>query len=197
MDLSENQAAHELCEQVQLLTAEAREGLLQQALTVSNEKCNDLILRQNALVEELTRQVRNVRWSVNALGGNLKENNESLLKRLRLQAESMLNELKEKIRELKNLSIQIQAEVSTATAKATDEATKALKERVNQAADDAVFKMDEQAKSLTQKVKEAEKEIDRAREDIRFERGFRKFFFWATPVLLLAQSILTVIMLLI
>lgn len=186
-----------MCEQVQLLTAEAREGLLQQALTVSNEKCNDLILRQNALVEELTRQVRNVRWSVNALGGNLKENNESLLKRLRLQAESMLNELKEKIRELKNLSIQIQAEVSTATAKATDEATKALKERVNQAADDAVFKMDEQAKSLTQKVKEAEKEIDRAREDIRFERGFRKFFFWATPVLLLAQSILTVIMLLI
>lgn len=130
---------------------------------------------------------------MNALGEKLKENNESLLKRLRLQAESMLNELKEKIRELKNLSMQIQAEVSTATAKATDSATKTLNERVNQAADDAVFKMNEQAKSLTQKVRETEREIDRAREDIRFERGFRKFLFWATPVLLLAQTVILIV----
>lgn len=74
--------------------------------------------------------------------------------------------------------------------------TKTLNERVNKAADDAVFKMNQQAQSLTQKVREAEKEIEKAKDEIRFESGFRKFFFWATPVLLLVQSVISVLLLL-
>ena len=75
-------------------------------------------------------------------------------------------------------------------AKATDEAGELLKERVTEAADD------EHSKALTKKVEELQKEVNKAREDIRLERGFRKFFFWLTPVLLLAQGIMTAILLL-
>lgn len=169
---------------------------MQQALAVSNEKCNGLIMRLNVLVEELTLQVRSVRWRMTELEENLKENNENLLKKLRMQAESMSESLNGKIRELKSLTIQIQTEVRTATAKATDEASKLLNTRINEAADKAIATIDRQAEEISKKAKAIEKEIDHAREEIHYERGFRKFFFWAAPVLLLAQSILTVIMLL-
>ena len=51
-----NLPAQELCEQVGLLTAEVREALLQQALTVSNEKCNNLLSQQNALIDAASEQ---------------------------------------------------------------------------------------------------------------------------------------------
>ena len=91
-----------------------REALLQQALTVSNEKCNSLLSQQNALIEELTRQVRSVRLSVNELEWNLKGDNENLLKRMRQQSESMQTNIRENVRELQNLTEQIQTEVRTA-----------------------------------------------------------------------------------
>ena len=81
-------------------------------------------------------------------------------------------------------------------AKATDEATALLKERIALAADDASEVIDVHAKELTKKVQSLEKEVDKAKEEIYYERGFRKFFFWLTPVLLVAQGILTAILLL-
>ena len=166
---------------------------MQKALVVSNEKCNGLISRLNALVEGLTRQVKRVRWSVYELEGSMKENNESLLKRMKQQAENMLNELKERIRELKELSVQIQAEVSTATARATDEAAKVLTKRINEMADNVLCRISENTELITKKVKATEQELGRVKDDIHYERGFRKFMFWATPLLLLIQSIFTVI----
>lgn len=192
-DLSDNLPAQELCEQVDLFTAEARESLLQKALAVSNEKCNGLITRLNALIEELTRQVKSVKLSVYDVEGSMKEYNEIVLNRMKLQYENMLNALKEEIRELKKLSTQIQAEVSTATARATDEAAKVLTERINEMADGVIQRINESADLITKKVKAAEQEISRIKDDIHYERGFRKFMFWATPVLLLIQSIFTMI----
>ena len=81
-------------------------------------------------------------------------------------------------------------------AKATDEAGELLKERGTEAADSAAETLDEHAKSMKKKVEALEKEVYKAKEDIRLERGFRKFFFWVTPALLLAQSIMTAILLL-
>ena len=81
-------------------------------------------------------------------------------------------------------------------AKATDEAGELLKDRVTEAADDAAFTIDEHAKSMKKKVEALEKEVYKAKEDIRLERGFRKFFFWVTPALLLLQSVMTVMLLL-
>ena len=195
-DLADNFPAQELCEQVDLFTAEARESLLQKALAVSNEKCNGLISRLNALIEELTRQVKSVKLSVYELEGSMKDENENLLKRMKQQAEKMLNELKEKILELKELSTQIQAEVSIATARATDDAEKVLTERINEMADDVIQKVNASTAVITEKVKTAEQELSRVKEDIHYERGFRKFMFWATPVMLFVQTVLTVFLLL-
>lgn len=189
-----NLPAQALCEQIDLLTAEAREGLLYKALTVSNAKCNKLVSDQNARIEELTRQVKNVRLNVNELEWNLKEENESLLGRMRQQSESMQTSIKENVRELKNLTEQIQTEVSTATAKATDDATKVLIKRINDMANGAIEKVNESTAAITEKVKTAEQEIERVKDDIHFERGFRKFFFWATPIMLLIQAVAIIIL---
>ncbi len=194
IELSDNLPAQALCEQVDLLTAEAREGLLYKALTVSNAKCNKLVSDQNVRIEELTRQVKNVRLSVNELEWNLKEENENLLKRMHQQSENMQTSIKENVRELQNLTEQIQTEVRIATARAIDEAASLLTKRINEMADKAVQKITENAEEITEKVKTTEQEIDRLKDDIHFERGFRKFFFWVTPIMLLIQTVAIIIL---
>ena len=47
-----------------------------------------------------------------------------------------------------------------------------------------------------EEIKQTEKAIEKQREDMRMESGFRKFLFWATPILLLAQTIVLIIALL-
>ena len=94
------------------------------------------------------------------------------------------------------IATQIQEEVSTATAKATNEATALFNKKINEAADSAIAKMDKQAEEISKKVKAAEKEIDGVKDDIHYERGFRKFMFWPTPVLLLVQTVITAFLLL-
>ncbi len=192
----DNPAAQELCEQVKSLTAEVREALLQQALAVSNEKCNSLILRLNALIEELTQQVKNVKWSTNELEWNLKDDNGKMLKDLKESNNNLLENLKTTIRRITEVTAQIQAEISIATAKATDEAAVLLNRRINEAADKAIAKIDEETKDITKKLKAAGNEISGIKDNIHFECGFRKFFFWATPVLLLAQTIISAFLLL-
>ena len=196
VDLSDNLPAQELCEEVKQVTAQAREGLLMQALSVSNEKCNDLILTQNVRIAELTRQVKNVEWQNELLERKLKDDVEKLSKDVKESNRQLLNNLNGTLQKITTTVSGIEQQVNTATERATDSATKTLNERVNKAADDAVFKMNQQAQSLTQKVRETEKEIEKAKDEIAFESGFRKFFFWATPVLMLAQAVVSVFLLL-
>lgn len=191
-----NLPAQELCEQVKVLTAEVREALLQQALTVSNEKCNSLISQQNALIEELTQQVKSVKWNVVGLESDLNENNEKMLKDLQQSNNNLLENLRATIRQITEVATQIQAEITIATAKATDTASVQFNKRINEAADKAIVKIDELTAETAKKVKAVCKEIDQVKDDIHFERGFRKFFFWATPILLLAQTIVSVFLLL-
>lgn len=191
-----NLSAQELCEQVKVLTAEAREALLQQALTVSNEKCNNLLLQQNALIEELTRQVRSVKLREIALENYLSENNEKMLKDLQRSNGNLLESLKATIRQITEVAAQIQAEVSIAMARTTDEASIKFNKRINEAADKAIAKIDELTAETTNKVKYVCKEIDGVKNEIYYERGFRKFFFWVTPILLLVQSAVSVFLLL-
>ncbi len=63
-------------------------------------------------------------------------------------------------------------------------------------ADDTIEKVNASTAAITEKVKTAEQEIARVKDDIHYERGFRKFFFWVTPVLLLAQTVASVFLLL-
>lgn len=196
VDLRENPSAIELCEEVKRLTAETREALLEQALAVSNEKCNGLILQLNARVTDLTRQVRSVKWMNEELASSLKNDAEKLTKEMKEENRNMLASMRITLQRITETVTKIQEIVNTTMAKATDEAGDLLKERITEAADDAAFTIDEHSKALTKKVEELQKEVNKAREDIRLERGFRKFFFWGTPVLLLAQAIMTAILLL-
>ena len=195
-DLTENVPAIELCEEVKRLTAETREALLEQALAVSNEKCNGLILQLNARVTDLTRQVRSVKWMNEELASSLKDDAEKLTKEMKEENRNMLASMRITLQRITETVTKIQEIVNTTMAKATDEAGELLKERVTEAANSAAFTIDEHAKSMKKKVEALEKEVERAKDDIRFERGFRKFFFWVTPVLMLAQCIMTAILLL-
>lgn len=195
VDLRDNKPAQELCEEVRLLTSEAREGLLEQALAVSNEKCNGLVLRLNAQTEELTQQVRNVEWTNAELVRKMKEENEKQRNEQKEGSEKLLSSLKITLQRITETVTEIERQVSIATVKATEEASELLKEKVTGAADSAKITIEEHSKEITKKVQTLEKEIDRVREEIYYERGFRKLFFWITPVILLVQSILTVIML--
>ena len=196
VDLTENVPAAELCEEVKRLTEEAREALLMQALAVSNEKCNGLILQLNARVTDLTRQVRSVKWMNEELASSLKDDAEKLTKEMKEENRNMLASMRITLQRITETVTKIQEIVNTTMAKATDEAGELLKERVTEAADDAAFTIDEHSKALTKKVEELQKEVKRAKDDIRFERGFRKFFFWLTPALLLLQSVMTAMLLL-
>lgn len=42
-------------------------------------------------------------------------------------------------------------------------------------------KVSETTEEVKDKLKDTENEIEQAKSDIHFERGFRKFLFWATP----------------
>ena len=196
VDLTENPSAIELCEEVKRLTAETREALLEQALAVSNEKCNGLILQLNARVTDLTRQVRSVKWMNEELASSLKDDAEKLTKEMKEENRNMLASMRITLQRITETVTKIQEIVNTTMAKATDEAGELLKEGVTEAADDAAFIIDEHSKALTKKVEELQKEVNKAREDIRLERGFRKFFFWLTPALLLLQSVMTAMLLL-
>ena len=130
------------------------------------------------------------------LASSLKNDAEKLTKEMKEENRNLLSSLRITLQRIMETVTKIQEILNTTMAKATDEAGELLKERVTEAADDAAFIIDEHSKALTKKVEELQKEVNKAREDIRLERGFRKFFFWLMPVLLLAQSIMTAMLLL-
>lgn len=196
VDLSHNPPALELCEEVKRLTAEAREAMLLKSLAVSNEQCNDLVLRLNVRVEELTRQVKNVEWYNERLEKKLKESVEKLIDdvkgsncKLAKEIEFSLNQITEVVTEIEHL-------VSRAMGKAIDSATQLLNDRVKEATDMAVAKINEGAEGLNKELRKTKEEIQKQREEMQVEGGFRKFMFWATPILLFAQSIAMALLLL-
>ena len=59
--------------------------------------------------------------------------------------------------------------------------------------ENALKQVDETVSEVKRELKETQKEIAKQREDMKFQHGFRKFLFWATPILLLAQTIAIII----
>lgn len=145
VDLSNNPQALELCEEVKRLTAEAREALLMQALTVSREHCNDLVLRLNVRVEELTRQVKNVELYNERLERKLKEDVERLIDNVKGSNYKLTKEIEFSLSQITETVTGIECLVSTAMGKAIDFASKLLNDRVKEATDIAVAKINEGA----------------------------------------------------
>lgn len=71
-----------------------------------------------------------------------------------------------------------------------------MKQSITKMADDAVIAVNESAGKMMSEANKAKKEIEKAKDEIRFESGFRNFMFWATPILLFAQSIVMALLLL-
>ena len=169
--VTDNQPLQELNAAMEDLLEVTRGGLLQKALALSNEKCNNLVSQLNMRVMDLTLKVSDLTENNRKFVNSLKENVESVTRRLERLTVNQ-TEMRERVTK----------EVQMATARA-----------IELTITDFQKKIDESAKQVGVQLKETEKEIMKLKEDVSFERGFRRFLFWATPALLLVQSIIMII----
>ena len=157
-------------QQLQEINEERRQqtenGLLKEALAISNERCNTLVSLQNTLILDLTASVNEI-----------KSDNGIYAKKLSESVQSAVRE----IREIAQDERKFKAEVSQTI---KSEITQTVAEAKNY----ALEQVDETLDEVRQQLKATAQEIERERGDMKIERGFRKFLFWATPVLLLAQT---------
>ena len=156
------------------LKAVTQGGLFQTALALSNEKCNNLIRQQTLLIEDLTRQVKNVKESNYENVRNLTDKVESVTRRL----ETLINQQ------------------ATMKAETVQEVQRVADNVIKEGIDLFSAKVSETTEEVKDKLKDTENEIEQAKSDIHFERGFRKFLFWATPILLAFQTAISIFLLL-
>ncbi len=159
-----------MSQQLQEINEERRRqtenGLLKEALAISNERCNTLVSLQNTLILDLTASVNEI-----------KSDNSFYAKKLSESVQSAVRE----IRGITQDERQFKAEVSQ-TIKSE------IMQTVAEAKAHALGRVDETLDEVRQQLKATAQEIEHERSDMKTERGFRKFMFWATPVLLLAQT---------
>ena len=157
-------------QQLQEINEERRQqtenGLLKEALAISNERCNTLVSLQNTLILDLTASVNEIKSDSGNYAKRLSENVQSAVREIR--------EITQDERKFKaELSQTIKSEITQTVAEAKNY---------------ALEQVDETLDEVRQQLKATAQEIERERGDMKIERGFRKFLFWATPVLLLAQT---------
>ena len=141
-------------------------GLLKEALAISNEKCNNLIERQNMLVKDLTESVNEI-----------KSDNSFYAKRLNENVQAAVREMRGITQDERQFKVEVSQTIKSEIAISVNEA----KGYVLQQVDETLTEVREQLKTTA-------KEIERERSDMKLERSFRKVMFWATPILLLAQT---------
>jgi methyl-accepting chemotaxis protein len=173
---------------------EAREAMLLQSLAISNEKCNALVSRLNAQVEELTQQVRNVEWYNEILERKLREDVERLSKEVKENNYRLSERIDATLKRITETVTGIEHLVRAAMEKAINSATQLLNDRVKEATDIAVIKVNRCAQSLNKKMRETEEALDEVKHEIRYESGFRRFMFWLSPVLAVAQTVLLIML---
>ena len=156
------------------LKAVTQGGLFQKALALSNEKCNNLIRQQTLLIEDLTRRVKNVKESNYENVRNLTDKVGSVTRRL----ETLINQQ------------------ATMKAETVQEVQRVADNVIKEGIDLFSAKVSETTEEVKDKLKDTENEIEQAKSDIHFERGFRKFLFWATPILLAFQTAISIFLLL-
>ena len=157
-------------QQLQKINEERRQqtenGLLKEALAISNERCNTLVSLQNTLILGLTASVNEIKSDSGNYAKRLSENVQSAVREIR--------EIAQDERKFKaEISQTIKSEITQTVAEAKAH---------------ALEQVDETLDEVRQQLKATAQEIERERGDMKIERGFRKFLFWATPVLLLAQT---------
>ena len=189
VDISKNPAILDLQEEAKRLTAEAREAMFLQALATSREQCNDLILTQNVRIAEQTQQVKNLERTNERLVSELRGDVWLISKEVKESNNQLSKSLNQTLSKISETVTDIEHQVSIATAKATDEAAKSLKHCVDKMTENAVRIVNESGGKVIHAAEKAKKEIEKVKDDIHFESGFRKFIFWLSPVLAIAQTI--------
>ena len=142
-------------------------ALLKEALAISNERSNSLIERQNKLIEGMRSDIAITEFELTET------------------TEKAVREIKATAAKTERLNESIAMQVRKAVLTSANE----LKAEILASTDKALTETREE-------MKKTEKQIQKQREDMRIESGFHKFLFWATPVLLLAQTIVLIIALL-
>ena len=150
-------------------------SLLKEALAISNDKCNSLIDTQNTLIKDLTTKVR-----------VLESENDYNANRLSESVSSAVKEIKSLQAETRSLNNRVATETSQAIKRATTTLENELRKTI-QTQSAEVFA------EVKKELDESKKLLESTREELRVERGVRKFLFWATPILLLAQTIVIII----
>lgn len=145
--------------------------LLREALATSNDKCNSLIDKQNTLIKDLTEKVKNV--SV----GNEKNVND-----LKESVSNAVVAMKNLQDETRTLNKTIATETSLAIKRTTTTLESELRKSIA-VQSDAVYT------EVKKEIDESKKLLETTREELRLQHGFRKFMFWATPILLFVQTI--------
>ena len=146
---------------------EIQTALLKEALAISNERSNSLIERQNKLIEGMRSDIAMTEFELTET------------------TEKAVREIKATAAKTERLNESIAMQVRKAVLTSANE----LKAEILASTDKALTETREE-------LKKTEKQIQKQREDMRIESGFHKFLFWATPVLLLAQTIVLIIALL-
>ena len=146
---------------------EIQTALLKEALAISNERSNSLIERQNKLIEGMRSDIAMTEFELTET------------------TEKAVREIKATAAKTERLNESIAMQVRKAVLTSANE----LKAEILASTDKALTETREE-------MKKTEKQIQKQREDMRIESGFHKFLFWATPVLLLAQTIVLIIALL-
>ena len=154
--------------------AETENGLLKEALAISNERCNTLVSLQNTLILDLTASVNEI-----------KSDNSFYAKRLSEGVQSAVREIREIAQDERKFKAEVSQTIKSEIAQTVAEAKNYALERVDETLDE-----------VRQQLKTSAQEIERERGDMKLVHGFRKFLFWVTPVLLLAQTIVLIIALL-
>ena len=138
---------------------ETENGLLKEALAISNERSNSLIEQQNKLIEGMRSDIAMTEFE-------LTETTEKAVREIKATAAKT-----ERLNE--SIAMQVRKAVLTSANDMKAEMLLSVKETLSK---------------TQEEIKQTEKAIEKQREDMRMESGFRKFLFWATPVLLLAQT---------
>ena len=133
-----------------------------------------MVSLQNTLILDLTASVNEIKSDNSFYAKKLNENVQSAVREIR--------EIAQDERKFKaELSQTIKSEITQTVAEAKAH---------------ALEQVDETLSEIKGQLKSTAKEIEREREDMRIESGFRKFMFWASPVLLLVQTITLIFLLL-
>lgn len=146
-------------------------SLLKEALAISNDKCNSLIDKQSMLIVDLTTRVR----------------------QLESKNEYNVNELKETVKNAVNEIKSLQAETRSLNNRVATETSQAIKRAVTTLENELRKTIQTQSAEVFEEVKkeldESKKLLESTREELKVQRGVRNLLFWATPILLLAQTI--------